>query len=75
METVLNQIFNKATPDNLMETYLQGKRPQVFSFEIVSRGGEIKFYTNVPVKKGVRMLEPALYSQYPGIEMKELEVD
>lgn len=75
METILNQIFNKATPDNLMETYLQGKRPQPFSFEIASRGGDVKFYVNLPVKKGARMLEPAFYSQYPGIELKELPVD
>lgn len=75
MEAVFTQLFNKATPDNLMETYLTGKRPQTFSFEIVSRGGEVKFYINLPIKKGSRMLEPAFYSQYPGIELKELPVD
>ncbi len=75
METILTQLLNKASPDNLMETYLQGKRPQVFSFEIVSRKGEIKFYVNVPYKKGARMLEPAFYSQYPGIELKLMDLD
>lgn len=75
MEQVLSFSYNKATPDNLMETYLQGKRPQVFSFEIVGRGGEVKMYLNVPKKKGSDLIESAFYSQYPGIELKRVAID
>ena len=75
MEAVFSMLFNKASPDNLMETYLQGKQPQIFSFEIVSVGGEVKFYVNLPIKKGEKMLESAFYAQYPGIELRRQEMD
>lgn len=74
MEFVLTQIFNKASPDNLMETYIAGKRPLPFSFELVSRGGDVRFYATTPKKNGQALLE-ALYGQYPGIEVKELDLD
>lgn len=75
MEFVISQIHNTANPDNLMQTYLEGKRPLNFSFEIASIGGEIRFYANVPTKKTKNALESNLYAQYPGIEVIEDPVD
>jgi hypothetical protein len=75
MEQVLNQIFNGARPDNLMETYLDGKHPPTFSFELVSIGGEVRFYINVPRKRTKDAVETQLYAQYPGIEVTEEELD
>lgn len=75
MEFVISQIHNTANPDNLMQTYLDGKRPLTFSFEIASIGGEVRFYVNVPTRKTRDALESNLYAQYPGIEVVEDSVD
>jgi len=75
MEFVISQINNTANPDNLMQTYLDGKRPLPFSFEIVSIGGEIRLYVNVPSKKTRQAFEANIYAQYPGIEVVEEDVD
>ena len=75
MEFVISQIHNTANPDNLMQTYLQGKRPLTFSFELVSIGGEVRFYVNVPTKKSKDAFEMNMYSQYPGVEIIEEPVD
>ncbi len=74
MEIVFTQIWNAANPDNLMETYLDGKRPLPYTFEIVSKGGDIHFYITVP-SKFEKNLTSNLYAQYPGVEVRKLEVD
>lgn len=75
MEFVISQIHNNANPDNLMQTYLDGKQPLPFSFEIVSIGGEVRLYVNVPTKKTRNAFEAAIYSQYPGVEVVEEPID
>ncbi len=75
MEFVISQIHNTASPDNLMQTYIDGKRPLPVSFEIVSIGGEIRFYVNTKTKQTRDALEATLYSQYPGVEVVEDPVD
>lgn len=75
MEFVISQIHNTANPDNLMQTYLQGKRPLTFSFELVSIGGEVRFYVNVPTSKTKAAFEANMYAQYPGVEIVEEPVD
>lgn len=74
MEVVFTQLYNKASPDNLMETYLDGKRPPIYSCELVSKGGDVRFYMTLP-NKNVYGLRDALYSQYPGVEVREAEID
>ncbi len=75
MESVMAQIHNTQNADNLMQTYLDGKHPLTFSFELVSIGGEVRFYINVPTKKTKNAVEAQLYAQYPGIEVVEEEID
>lgn len=75
MESVFTQIHNVNTPDNYMQTYLDGKHPLVSSFELVSIGGEVRFYANVPTRKVKNTLEAQLYAQYPGIELVEEKID
>lgn len=75
MEFVIAQIHNTANPDNLMQSYLDGKRPLPFSFEIASIGGEVRFYVNLPAKKTKDAFEANIYAQYPGIEVIEEAVD
>lgn len=75
MELVMIQLYQKATPDNHKETYIDGKHPPTTSLELVSRGGEVKFYLNIPKKRYKEMWEAQLYAHYPGIEVRELDVD
>lgn len=74
MEYVFTQIFNKANPDNLMETYLDGKRPLTLTFEMVSRGGDISLYATLP-EKSAQGFSDAIYAQYPGVELHKLDLD
>lgn len=74
MEIVFNQIYNAASPDNLMETYIVGKRPLPYTFELVSRGGDVHFYVTTP-EKFVNSFTDNLYAQYPGVEIVKLELD
>lgn len=74
MEFVFTQIYNKASPDNLMETYLDGKRPIPYTFELVSRGGDVHFYATIP-NKFVFGFTDAMYGQYPGIEIVKQDLD
>ncbi len=74
MEFVFTQIYNKATPDNLMETYLDGKRPLPYTFELVSKGGDVRIYATIP-DKFIYGFRDAMFSQYPGVEIKSQEVD
>ncbi len=75
MEGVLAQIHNVNTPDNLMQSWIDGKYPLVFSLELVSLGGEVRFYVNVPTKKTKNAVEAQLYAHYPGIEVTEEQHD
>ncbi len=75
MELVLNQLYQTYSPDNHIQTYIDGKHPLTFSLELVSREGDVKFYMNVPRKKFKNMTETQMYAQYPGIEVRELDVD
>lgn len=75
MDFVLHQIWSVANSDNYWETYIEGKYPLPIGLEIVSIGGEVRFYINTHRKKGLETLVPAMYSQYPGVELIEEPVD
>ncbi len=71
MEAVLAQIHNVNSPDNFMQAWIDGKYPLVYSLELVSTGGEVRFYVNVPSKRTKNSIESQLYANYPGIEVTE----
>ncbi len=75
MEIVINQLYQTSSPDNHVQTYWDGKHPPTFSLELVSRGGDVRFYVNTPKKKFKNLVETHLYAQYPGIEVHELDID
>lgn len=75
MELILIQLHQKASPDNYVETYIDGKYPHVTALEIVSHGGNIKFYINSVRKKFKAIAEAQFYAHYPGVELQELDVD
>jgi hypothetical protein len=74
MEFVFTQVFNAASPDNLWETYIDGKRPLFYSAELVSKGGDVRFYFTLP-DKFIYGFTDNMYAQYPGIELVKLDVD
>lgn len=75
MEFVLAQIHNPQSIDNYMQSYLDGKRPLNNSLEIVSIGGDVRLYVNLPSRKIKAAFESNLYAQYPGVEVIEEPVD
>jgi len=75
MESVFAQLYNSYARDNLVQTYIDGKRPLTFSFEMASVNGEVRLYANVPRRKIKNALESLLYAHYPGIEVTEETVD
>jgi hypothetical protein len=75
MEAVFTQIHNVSSSDNLFQTYIDGKHPLMFSFELVSIGGDVRFYINVPTKKTKNAVEAQLYAYYPGVEVMEEQID
>lgn len=75
MEIVLTYLYQAANPDNLVETYWDGKRPPRFGLEICSFEGKVRFFISTPVKKVKNMWEAQLYAHFPGIVITELEHD
>lgn len=74
MELVLLQMHQKASVDNHLQTYWDGKHPPKWGLEIVSRGGDVRFYISLP-PRFKNQAEAHLYAQYPGIQIHELEID
>ena len=75
MEFVISQVHATQNPDNYLQTYIDGKRPIEMTLELVSIGGEVRFYVNVPSKKVKDAFEAQLYAQYPGVEITEEAID
>lgn len=72
MEVVLNALYQTGgTGDNYAKFWL-GKLRNWFSLEIASIEGEVHFFirTNAQFKNSI---EAAIYSQYPGIEIHEVD--
>src|SRR3989344_9403435 len=72
LEVVLNQLHQTADESNWYWKYWRGQTRSWFSLEIASFGGDIHFYiwTRKKYKNGI---EAHFYSQYPGIEIYEVE--
>jgi hypothetical protein len=72
MENFFTTLAGSKSSITWKEKWLHGKFQAYFSFEIVSMGGDIKFYIRT-VGKYRDVIEAALYAQYP--EAQILEVD
>ncbi len=75
MENVLSMIHNPSGADNLYQGWVEGRHALTFSFELVSHGGDVRFYVNVPTKKTKNAFEAQMYAQYPGVEIVEESID
>ncbi len=73
MEQFFMNIYSlRNAPGKFVEIYLDGEVSLWWSLEIVSFGGRVHFYIRTP-KKYKRIVESALYSQYPTIEVEEVK--
>ncbi len=71
MEVVLSGLYQTFS-GTLTLAYLKGFTRAWFSLELVSMGGAVKFYVWTP-KLYKNNVEALLYSQYPNIEVHEVE--
>ncbi|MBI1974328.1 MAG: hypothetical protein HYS51_00505 [Candidatus Zambryskibacteria bacterium] len=69
MEMVLEGMWEDV-PGSLTDVYIDGAVRNWFSLEIVSIGGQIKFYIWT-WPKWRQVVETRIYSQYPGVEIVE----
>ncbi len=72
VEQLFAHIFSIWEPPSIGNTYRRGYRRQFYSFEIVSIEGYIQFLIRVR-KKYRNVIEAAVYAQYPGAEITEVE--
>lgn len=72
METALSSFWFMSNETTYLMRVIQGMVRPWFSLEIASFGGEIHFYVWV-WKEYQKMTEANLYSQYPEIELHEVE--
>lgn len=71
MELVLGTFHQTADEGNWYWKYWKGQTRSWFSLEIISQGGNIRFFIWAR-KKYQNNIETHLYSQYPGIEIYEV---
>ncbi len=71
METFLHALWQKPA-STYIDTYWNGKIQPWFSLEMVSIGGEIKFFIWGPEKYRA-IVEAQLYAQYPDVEVYEAQ--
>ena len=71
MEMVIEGIWEDVV-GNLTDVYLEGRVRDWFSLEIVSIGGEVKFFI-WGLKKWKSIIETRVYTHYPGAEVFEVE--
>lgn len=72
METALTEFWLADAETTFIHRFVKGQVRTFYSLEIASFGGEIHFYVRVP-KAYQKAVEANLYSQYPEIELVEVE--
>lgn len=72
MELFINALYQTGGEATPVDKYWKGKVRPWFSLEIASNGGQVGFY--IWTRKGLSgYLQSQIYSQYPGIEVVEVE--
>lgn len=71
MEVALSGL-NQPGEGSLIDKYIKGRVRAWFSLEMVSLGGEVHFFVRTE-KKFKNLVESQLYSQYPGVEISEVD--
>lgn len=70
MELVLNALYQTGGESTWYDRYILGKVRSWFSLELVSIGGEVRFFIWTPAR-WKNLIESQLYAEYPGIEILE----
>jgi len=71
MEQLLTTLHGGQSSYSWWELNVQGARPDMFSLEIISLGGEIHFLIRT-LKKYRKMVESAVYAAFPEVEILEV---
>lgn len=71
MELVFSALYSISGESNWWKRNFLGQRRPYYSLEIVSEGGNIKFYIWTS-KKSKKVVESAFYSQYPSVQLVEV---
>lgn len=72
MESVFAGWWQMHDPPNFRERWLDGEYQLGISLEVVCTEGEMHFYIRLP-EKSRRLIESALYAQFPDAELTEVE--
>mgnify|MGYP001612444972 CR=1 FL=1 len=72
MELVLQGIWENANISTPADAFWEGKLREWFSLEIVSLGGEVKFFIWA-FPRWKKIIESRIYAQYPGAEVFEVK--
>jgi hypothetical protein len=72
MESVFAGLWQYHDPANPREKWIDGQTQVNFSIEIVSSEGQVHFYMRI-VQGSRRLIETAIYSQYPAAEITLVE--
>ena len=72
MESVFAGWWQIHDPPNVREKWLDGEYQLGFSIEMVSTEGKVHFYIRLPIESR-RIIESALYAQFPDAELAEVE--
>ena len=72
MELVLGTLHQTADESNWYQKYWKGQTRSWFSLEIVSMGGEVRFFiwSRLKYKSNI---EAQIYAQYPGVEIQVVD--
>ncbi|MCI0542359.1 hypothetical protein L0Y69_01200 [bacterium] len=71
MEVIFTGLF-QTNPGNPYEQRVLGQVTRWFSLEIVSLGGDVRFFIRT-IDKYRNLIESRVYSQYPGVEIYETD--
>ncbi len=72
MEIFFSYFYQRGA-ENYTEAFLDGRTRPCFSCEIVSTGGEVRFFIWTSDSKWRGIIEAQLYAQYPNLEIFEAE--
>lgn len=72
MELVFNGLWEPSSPGTFVDAFWEGKVRDWFSFEIVSIGGQVKFFIWA-LPRWKKIIESRIYAQYPEAEVFEVE--
>lgn len=65
--------LNQGGAPNYGEAFIDGRTRPWFSFEMVSTGGQVRFFVWMSQAKFKNLVEAQLYAQFPNIEIFEVE--